>query len=198
MKSIHPYEPFIPNGATKLIIGTIPPPRFCNSESNLFEDDVNFYYGSRDNYFWPLLEEIFGENLEYNNSQQAIIQRKMLLEKLNIGITDIVAECIHKNKSATDDNLDEASYKDIKKLLDDNPNLETLIYTSEYVKKLVNNYFNTYHSIDPLNKKIQSVKIGSKKYDVRILLSPSPMALMNMGEGGKIRRMDQYRSFLST
>ena len=31
VRSIHPYEPYIPEGATKLIIGTMPPFRFCTS-----------------------------------------------------------------------------------------------------------------------------------------------------------------------
>ena len=42
----HPYEPFIPENATKLIVGTLPPPRFTTGE--LKEGDVNFCYGSRD------------------------------------------------------------------------------------------------------------------------------------------------------
>jgi len=54
MKETHPFEAFIPSGATKLIIGTIPPERF--SQKKLFCDDVNFYYGSRDNAFWELLQ----------------------------------------------------------------------------------------------------------------------------------------------
>jgi len=32
MYSKHPFEPFIPANATKLIIGTIPPYRFCLDE----------------------------------------------------------------------------------------------------------------------------------------------------------------------
>ena len=59
MKSTHPYEPFIPLNAEKLIIGTIPPIRFCIKEREIFDDDVNFYYGSRDNAFWPIIENIF-------------------------------------------------------------------------------------------------------------------------------------------
>lgn len=49
-KSTHPFAPEIPEGATKLIIGTMPPYRFCNTDEALYDDDVNFYYGSRDNY----------------------------------------------------------------------------------------------------------------------------------------------------
>ena len=51
--SIHPYREYIPENASKLIIGTIPPFRFCVSgEKRLYPRDVDFYYGSRDNGFW--------------------------------------------------------------------------------------------------------------------------------------------------
>ena len=43
-KHQHPYKPFIPEGTTKLIVGTLPPPRFSFGE--LKKDDVNFCYGS--------------------------------------------------------------------------------------------------------------------------------------------------------
>ena len=198
MKSTHPYPPFIPKGATKLIIGTIPPPRFCKEKIDLYDDDVNFYYGSRDNSFWSILEEIFEEKLIYKNISEAVEQRKTFLEKNRIGITDIVAECIHDNDSANDKDLKDIKRKDIGVLLTDNPEINTLIYTSEFVKKQINEHFNnTYHSIDQTNKKKQTVRINGKLYQVRILYSPSPLALINMGKDGTFKRKEQYKEFLT-
>jgi hypoxanthine-DNA glycosylase len=198
MKSTHPFEPYIPADSEKLIIGTIPPPRFCKEPYQLYENDVNFYYGSRDNYFWCILEELFQIKLEYSNTEQAVQQRKDLLRKLKIGITDIVDSCIHVGDSAADSDLKEIKQKDIKSLLQIYPAIDTLIYTSEFVKKLMNDHFNTYHSIvDPSNRKKQSVKIDSKEYQVKILYSPSPSALRNLGKDGAERRKEQYREFLT-
>ena len=45
MISVHPYQPFVPPQATKLIVGTMPPLRFCTEPRLLYEDDVDFYYG---------------------------------------------------------------------------------------------------------------------------------------------------------
>lgn len=196
MISKHPFEPFIPVGATKLIIGTIPPPRFCKEPYQLHDDDVNFYYGSRDNSFWPLLEEIFNEKLDYQNNASTIDQRKQLLDKLGIGITDIIADCTHANDSAEDRHLNVIKHKDLEILLRDNPGINTLIYTSEFVKKLVNEYFKTYHLIDPINRKKQTIKINGKVFQVRILYSPSPLALRGLGENGDTKRKEQYRDFL--
>jgi G:T/U-mismatch repair DNA glycosylase len=197
MKSIHPFEPYIPEGAKKLVIGTIPPPRFCRTPQELFKEDVNFYYGSKDNYFWHLIQESFDKELQYENSNSAIEQRKNLLKEISIGITDIIAECTHKDNSASDDHLKEIVYKDIEKLLENNISIDTLVYTSEFVKKEINKIFKTHHSIDSNNKKKQTIKIANRIYKVKVLFSPSPQALINMGKDGAAIRRKQYREFLS-
>ncbi|MBD5164574.1 hypothetical protein [Helicobacter sp.] len=67
--SIHPYKPHICQGATKLIIGTIPPYRFCtNGIKKLDDGDIDFYYGSRDNYFWDLMSEITNQKLQHKKT----------------------------------------------------------------------------------------------------------------------------------
>lgn len=64
----HPYQPFIPQNATKLIVGTIPPPRFSTGDLN--RDDVNFCYGSKYGLLWPMMDKIFNLKLEYKNTQK--------------------------------------------------------------------------------------------------------------------------------
>ena len=71
---IHPYPPFIPENATKLIVGTLPPPRFTTGE--LKEGDVDFCYGSRDGQLWTILDKIFDLDLKYETTAQAIAQRE--------------------------------------------------------------------------------------------------------------------------
>ena len=83
--SKHPYKAFIPEGADKLIIGSIPPYRFCHQDKErLFATDVNFYYGSKDNCFWDLLSDIQDIKLERINSEEAIKERKQLLLILTV------------------------------------------------------------------------------------------------------------------
>ena len=197
MKSYHPYNAFIPENATKLIIGTIPPPRFCRDLGQLSSSDVRFYYGSKDNGFWPLIEEVFDIKLEYCNNDMSILQRKKLLQRLNIGITDVIESCIHCNNSAKDDDLIEITYRDLKPILQHQTSIDTLIYTSEFVKKIVNKNYKTRHRIDKVNKKNQTVKIYNKVYKVIILYSPSPLALINMGINGDLKRKEQYRTVFS-
>lgn len=52
----HPYLRFPQhnNDAAYLILGSIPPPRFCIKNADLQKFDVPFFYGSQDNAFWDL------------------------------------------------------------------------------------------------------------------------------------------------
>ena len=192
--SNHPFNPYIPEGATKLIIGTIPPPRFCSTTPELKEEDVFFYYGSCDNSFWPLVGKAINKEFTYTNSELSITEIKKTLRSMNMGITDIIKSCIHEDGKATDDNLKDIKDKDIEDLLKENTQIDTLIYTSEFVKKLINNHFKTYHTLIPDHPKEQSVKINEKTYKVHILYSPSPLALRNMGENGEEKRLEQYEN----
>lgn len=197
MNSIHPFDPFLPENAERLIIGTIPPPRFCKDGYELNDDDVNFYYGSKDNSFWKLINEVFNVNVSFRNTIEAVQERKKVLTDLNLGITDIIQECVHKNDSAADVDLDVIRNKDLSTLLSEHPKINTLIYTSEFVKKQINKMYKTYHTINTENKKQQSVKINGKLYYVFILYSPSPNALRNLGENGAEKRRKQYKEILS-
>jgi len=83
----HPYTPFIPKNATKLIVGTLPPPRF--SVGNLKKGDVNFCYGSIDGQLWKILDEIFSLDLHFENTNLAIQQRKDFLNENKQFILDL-------------------------------------------------------------------------------------------------------------
>lgn len=147
MKSKHPYYPFVPEEATKLIIGTMPPYRFCITPKELYDDDVDFYYGSKDNYFWDLLSELAGTKLDKENTQTAIVQRKALLKNLHTGITDIIDQCTHTDGKSDDLSLNDIVLKPINELLSNYPKIDTLIYTSKFVIKQINKIADvTYHT----------------------------------------------------
>ena len=188
--SNHPYDPYVPENANKLIIGTIPPYRFCVKK---FEaGDVNFYYGSKDNYFWDLISEITGIKIDSENSENAIAQRKNLLCKLNIGITDIIESCIHINQKSDDNSLRDIKLKPIKKLLSQYPQIDTLIYTSNYVKKLMNEIVDKhYHQWSDKAQRKYTTIIDDKKDNVIILYSPSPNALRHVDSS---TRLSQYKN----
>lgn len=190
--SRHPFEPFIPQNATKLIVGTIPPYRFCTSPQNLCDKDVNFYYGSKDNYFWETLAEITGVHLEYNNSETAVNQRKTLLQSLNTGVTDIIDQCIHKDGKSDDSSLECIKCKPIAQLLEQNQKIDTLLYTS---KKLIVHLVNCqadkgYHENWDSSRN-GTVYINQKKYNVILLYSPSPSGRRRIS---REKMLSQYKA----
>ncbi|HSM62736.1 MAG TPA: hypothetical protein VK833_02240 [Gillisia sp.] len=123
----HPYEPFIPENATKLIVGTLPPPRFTVGE--LKPDDVNFCYGSRDGLLWPILDRLFDLNLKYEDTEAAIEQRKQFLIKRGIGICDVVESSRRSKIDASDLGMKEVELRDLISILRENPLIETLLFT---------------------------------------------------------------------
>ncbi|HET8737828.1 MAG TPA: uracil-DNA glycosylase family protein [Pricia sp.] len=123
----HPYPPFVFDEATKLIVGTLPPPRFSTRE--LKEGDVDFCYGSRDGQLWPILDRIFELGLTYANTQEAIEQRKHFLFKRRIGICDIVEVAEREKMDASDLGLQNAELRDLVRLLEAYGNIDTLLFT---------------------------------------------------------------------
>jgi len=123
----HPYQPFIPKNATKLIVGTLPPPRFTSGE--LKPDDVNFCYGSRDGLLWPVLDKLFDLNLKFENTEDAIQQRKEFLKSRGIGICDVVESSRRDKIDASDLGMQLVELRDLIGILRKNENIDTLLFT---------------------------------------------------------------------
>ena len=138
----HPFEPFLPLGATHLIVGTLPPPRF--SGGALKKGDVNFSYGSIDGQLWPILERIYGLELSYENSEEAIAERKTFLEHYGIGICDIVAHCFREKIDASDLGMYEVVLRDFFHYLQKVPSVHTLLFTGGGSKNGPEYFFKRY------------------------------------------------------
>jgi len=128
----HPYKVFINKQTTKIIVGTLPPYRFCTKD--LKNQDVDFNYGSCDNLLWRVIDKIYNLNFLYDNTKLAIKQRKEFLIKNNIGICDIVESCKRKKLDASDIGMEDIKLRDILKFLKEYPNIDTIIFTGGYCK----------------------------------------------------------------
>ncbi|QKF83086.1 uracil-DNA glycosylase family protein [Halarcobacter ebronensis] len=128
----HPYKPFLYNDTKAIIVGTLPPPRFCTKEYK--EEDVLFCYGSKDNLLWKALDEIYSLNLLYDNSQEAIEQRKEFLIKKKIGICDIVESCYREKIDASDLGMKDIELRDILGFLNRYKEIKTIIFTGSLSK----------------------------------------------------------------
>jgi len=123
----HPYEPYNLEGATKLIVGTLPPPRFTTGELN--DKDVDFCYGSSNGQLWPILDKIFDLGLVYENTHHAIEQRRHFLLSRKIGVCDIVASSERTKIDASDLGMQNVQLRDISGYLSKHSNIDTLLFT---------------------------------------------------------------------
>tara|TARA_Y100000780_G_scaffold30866_1_gene25278 strand:- start:112 stop:765 length:654 start_codon:yes stop_codon:yes gene_type:complete len=123
----HPYPPFNLEHATKLIVGTLPPPRFTTGD--LLPEDVDFCYGSKNGMLWPILDQIFDLNLVYENTAHAIEQRSHFLKSRKIGVCDIVAAAQREKVDASDLGMQEVELRNLVGFLKEFPQIHTLIFT---------------------------------------------------------------------
>ena len=123
----HPYKPFIQPDTEKLIVGTLPPPRFSTGE--LLEKDVDFCYGSYYNSLWLFIDKIHNLNLRYDNSQQAIDERKQFLIDHKIGVCDIVESAERQKIDASDLGMQNIKLRDVVGYLKQYPSITTILFT---------------------------------------------------------------------
>ena len=123
----HPYPPFIPENATKLIVGTLPPPRFTTGD--LKERDVDFCYGSRDGLLWQVIDRVFDLGLKFETTQEAVRQRIEFLESRGIGICDTVESCTRQKIDASDLGMQDVELRDLVLILRRHPKIDTLLFT---------------------------------------------------------------------
>ncbi len=183
----HPYPPFIPVHCEKLIVGTIPPPRFSTGEID--HKDVDFCYGSRFGLLWPILERIFDSKLDYENTTQAIEQRKQLLVRNRIGICDMVAYCTRERMEASDLGMKEIELRNLKNILEKNSKIETLLFMGgnsnngpEYLfkkhAKEIDLKITLKHARSP---RINELDLSGRKVSCVSLVSPSSAANRAIG-----------------
>lgn len=150
----HPYEPFLFPEVTKLIVGTLPPPRFTKGE--LKEDDVDFCYGSRNGQLWPILDQIFELKLKYETTEFATRQRKDFLLKHKIGVCDIVASAERQKVDASDLGMQNIKLRDMLGYIKQCPNVDTLLFTGGNSKNGPEYFFRKYLKQHKLQLKVVS------------------------------------------
>ena len=194
-----PWPEYIPDHADKLILGTFP-----TKKDNR---DFEFFYPNKNNKFWKVLARIANFNLTaFESSEkwqiQAVIERKQLLDKLKLGITDIGAVILRHKNSSLDSNLFPVEFTDIFKLLAENPQIKTIILTSSSSGNSVLSWFKIYCDlnsvklhIDKKNKNFPmetEITVGNKQIKIVIVYSTS-------GAAGKSEDflVEQYRKVLT-
>lgn len=203
---IHPYPPFIPETATKLIVGTLPPPRFTTGA--LKEGDVDFCYGSRDGQLWQILDRIFGLNLKFETTAEAIVQRERFLINRGIGICDMVASAKREKVDASDIGMREVELRDLVAVLQQCPKIDTLLFTGGNSKNGPEYFFRKNLkdyaiSLTPVSKnvpRIHTFKLPDSGRTVKTvsLIAPSGAANRAVGSLLEYKKMKDGESQITT
>lgn len=203
-KHTHPYPPFNLDKATKLIVGTLPPPRFTTGE--LLPEDVDFCYGSKNGMLWPILDRVFNLQLVYENTAQAIEQRERFLLQRKIGICDIVASALREKIDASDLGMQEVELRDLIGYLNKYPQIDTLIFTGGNSKNGPEYFFRRQAKAHNLNLKVISaevprihqIRIGDRMIKTVSLTAPSGAANRAIGSMNAYKQLKQQNPELTT
>lgn len=204
-RHFHPYPCFIPKDTTRLIVGTLPPPRFATKK--LKPGDVDFNYGSRDGQLWPILDRIFQAGFSYETTQKAIDERKAFLTNHHIGICDIVA-CGYREKiDASDIGIKKYELRDIVKVLKAYPTIKTILFTGGNSKNGPEYFFRKHLKDYPELKLKQITKGPPRVHQLELdkrtirtvsLTAPSGAANRAVGSMALYKEMKQRDSNFNT
>lgn len=115
---------YFPNQEVKSIfLGTFPIYEISLGEN--YSNNFEFFYGSNQNLFWPIVSGLIGK--EINNVEDMMDALKFA----NIGISDILLEMFRDpEKSSSDKDLNRIIYNDFHLLKNKFPNLQNVFVTS--------------------------------------------------------------------
>jgi len=155
----HPFKPYIPSGANKLILGTFP-----TIESN--RKKYKFFYPNPNNDFWRIIFNTAGLALSDFDSEEPIGSRKQVLKKLQLGIADIGKVILRQKGSSKDQNLFPLEFTDILSLLKKHKQIQTIIVTSSSGSNSVLSWLHQYCKLNNINFKIPSGKLPKETHFV--------------------------------
>lgn len=172
----HPYQPFIPSNARKLIVGNFPIGKFTNPARflEIKPNEMDFYYGGASNKLWRLLSQCFVVSL--SNEKEI----RKFLKNHHFALADIILSCRRVRGSALDTALYDKTYNmDVKRIIE-KENFEELIFTSRHVytefRKHIGKFPNIKHTI---------------------LISPSPTAVRGLIKNKEFLELKKENSTLS-
>ncbi len=189
----HPYPPYILENSTRLIVGTLPPPRFSTGDLN--NEDVDFCYGSSNGMLWKIWDRLYNLNLVFENTNFAIEQRKAFLKQEHFGICDIVDGAYRDKIDASDLGMQKVKLRNILLILKEYPKVNTLIFTGgnskngpEYFfRKLLKTASLSFECIDDQVPRKHQFKLDGRIITTYSLTAPSGTANRAIGS------MDAYK-----
>ncbi len=120
MLETHPYGSFVPPKAKFLLLGSF---------AARPEPNYDWFYSTKRNQFWSILEEVY--NLELKTKKV----KQQLFAKLKMAVADIISQCERRKNNNADTNLTNIVYniKGIKRILNQNK-IQKIYFSSRWVE----------------------------------------------------------------
>lgn len=118
----HPFRDFVWPDTKTLIVGTFP--------THKKNRDFEFFYGSKTNHFWKIMESVFNVQFIKRGSQDIVRERELFLKNNKIGITDMLQVCYRRNRQSSDEYLYPVKIKDLSSFIKDHNSIKTVVLTS--------------------------------------------------------------------
>lgn len=113
------FLPFFDENSEILILGSFP---------SVISRETNFYYGNKQNRFWKVLADAFGEP-----APETIGEKQALLKNHKIALWDVVAEC--EITGSLDSTIKNYKVADLQKVLD-KANVKKIILNGGKAKEI--------------------------------------------------------------
>ena len=175
-QELHPWNWFAPEGSKVLIVGTFPPTKRNWS--------FDFFYLNKANFFWRIIAQIAEVELQYATGDLAVEERKGILRKLRLAVTDMGQHIVRSNNSSLDENLAIVKYMNIFQILDENPGISKIIFTSSSGKESAARWFNNFLALSEIKHRFptgkrpikSSFQYKDRTIELVVLYSTSPRA----------------------
>lgn len=128
MIETHPFGNFVPKDCHYLFLGTF--------TGKISDPSYDWFFGTKHNQFWPILESVFGIELKTKTDKQK------LFSKLQMAITDTILECERSENTNADNNLINIVYntKAITKIISENK-IKSIFFSSKMAEKIYKQNF---------------------------------------------------------
>jgi hypoxanthine-DNA glycosylase len=133
----HPLQPFIPERARLLMLGSFPPARHRWS--------MDFFYPNFQNDMWRIFGLVFfGDKDHFVDNEARTFRREEIIELLNkegIALYDTATKVIRTQNTASDKDLEVVTPTDLDSLLKRMPMLEGVVTTGQKATDLFTEHF---------------------------------------------------------
>lgn len=132
----HPWNWYGQHNSKTLIVGTFPPTQHNWS--------FDFFYPNKRNLFWKVIATILNRPFIFETGTPAVNERKEALDQLQISITDMGKAIQRTAGNSLDENLHPVAFMDIFSILEEQPMIDTIIFTSSSGKVSAAKWFEDY------------------------------------------------------